>query len=378
MRFSCWLSCVSLVLTACSNAPTHDAPPEPLVLDVSAVPVQPSKVRAFYSGHSLAEGVPEAVAQIALSANGDFDYEFQNAVGSLIRERTKGADPNAKDWPGDRSGRNRNGSSMDVQAELRAPRTLQNGDRYSDLVVTERHDLPWSAFHEGTPRYLRHMIDGFAEGNPVGRVWLYHTWIEATFATPEMWIAYERDALRLWECVASATNAKLAADGKATRVHVLPGATALADLVESITRGDLNSVPGMSGTLEQRLQVIFMDGVHFAPAGAYFMGAVHYAALFGKSPEGSAVPAGIAPELALHMQRTAWNHVREYAKRSAAGATRAMPACRAFAAQTMCPAFDALRGEKPMSWLDRLRHAKSSFSCAGKYEDTSDPRNPFL
>ena len=47
-------------------------------------------VRAFYSGHSLSEGVPEIVEQIARSLGHRLDFEVQVLGYSLLRQRTKG------------------------------------------------------------------------------------------------------------------------------------------------------------------------------------------------------------------------------------------------------------------------------------------------
>ena len=64
-------------------------------------------VRAFYSGHSLSEGVPEVVEQIARSLGHRLDFEAQVLGYSLLRQRTKGEVPSASEWPGYRAGHNR-------------------------------------------------------------------------------------------------------------------------------------------------------------------------------------------------------------------------------------------------------------------------------
>jgi hypothetical protein len=66
-------------------------------------------VRAFYSGHSLSEGVPEIVEQIARSLGHRQDFEEQILGYSLLRQRTKGELPSASEWPGYRAGQNREG-----------------------------------------------------------------------------------------------------------------------------------------------------------------------------------------------------------------------------------------------------------------------------
>jgi hypothetical protein len=85
-------------------------------------------VRAFYSGHSLSEGVPEVVEQIARSVGHRLDFEVQVLGYSLLRQRTKGEMPSASEWPGYRAGQNRRGAGLDVAEELRQPQRLPPGE----------------------------------------------------------------------------------------------------------------------------------------------------------------------------------------------------------------------------------------------------------
>jgi hypothetical protein len=317
-------------------------------------------VRAFYSGHSLSDGIPAEVQAIAQSRGQSLEYQFQSIPGSLIRQRTKGENPDAPDWPGFRAGQNREGSGLDVEAELRRrPAHVPNPDAYDVLVVTERHDLPYAIYDEHTIDYLRVLQDRLIEGNPQAQDYLYHSWLEIDLDAPEHFVRYERDALPLWECVASAVNRGLEADGRRDRVRVLPGATALAELVEQLARGAL---PGASGaTARERIQPLFSDRVHLTPLGRYFIGAVHYAALFGQSPEGSPAPAGVSPELARELQRIAWQHVSAYAPRSSVAAQRSAAVCTDYAVRVMCPAFAAHpRDESSVSIISGL---KQNWQC---------------
>jgi hypothetical protein len=111
------------------------------------------RVRAFYSGHSLSEGVPEVVEQIARSLGHRLDFEVQVLGYSLLRQRTKGEVPSASEWPGYRAGHNRRGAGLNVAEELRRPQRLASGDKYDVLVVTERHDPPRSHV-ENVPRSI--------------------------------------------------------------------------------------------------------------------------------------------------------------------------------------------------------------------------------
>lgn len=377
-------ACAALAL-ACGEPARPDAS---VALDPSARPARRERVRAFYSGHSLSDGVPEEVQRIgaslaALGKPADFDFQFQSDSGALIVQRgpgrtlTKGTSPLDTSTPY-RFGRSRGGVTLDVADELRSPKTLAPGERYDVLVITERHDLPWTAFHDETAIALRHYYDTFMAGSPGGDVLLYQTWLAIEPGRSAAWRAYENDALVLWECVASAVNRALPAGAR--KVRVLPGASALAELVGSFVDG---TAPGVTGSEAERLALIFSDDVHLSALGHHFMGLVHYAALFGVSPEGAAAPDGIAPELASFMQRLAWRHVAGYAPRAEAGAARSMRFCRDYAANVMCPAFysasygEVLFGGGDASFGDRLRAAKHKRQCAPGYADAADPRNPF-
>jgi hypothetical protein len=371
-----WLALGPVLLLLCACAKTGSVPEEPLAADTSASWTQRPRVRAFYSGHSLSDGVPEAVAAIGASLQRDLDYEFQTLAGSLLRERTKGRSADPDDLSGYRSGRNRRGEGLDVAAELRGERAPgRSSAPYDVLVVTERHDLPWAAYHESTAHYLARIVEQLATGNARAEAFLYHTWLELDLAAPEPWMRYERSARRLWECVASRANQELAERGRAARVRVLPGATALVELVEEVLAG---RIPGMDqGDTQRRLRWLFRDQVHLAPAGTYFMGLVHYAVLFGQSPQGAAAPADLPPDAVKPMQVLAWQHARAYAQVARPAATRSMDACRAFAAYTMCPAFSALRGARDAGWLVRFSRMRENRACQGHYLDSGDPQNPF-
>jgi hypothetical protein len=252
---------------------------------------QRDHVRAFYSGHSLSDGVPEVVEQIARSLGYRLDFETQSMGYSLLRQRTKGEEPSASDWPGYRAGSNRGGSGLNVAEELRRPRRLASDDKYDALVVTERHDLPAIARKERTAVYLTDMAKHLLAGNPDAEVLLYHTWLHLDADAPWPWIEYERAVLPMWECVASRANLDLSTRGNIPRVRVLPGGAALAELAAALWEG---KVPGVAARSPgERVRLLFSDNVHMSDTGRYFLALVHYAVLFGRSPEGAAVPTSM-------------------------------------------------------------------------------------
>ena len=331
-------------------------------------------IRAFYSGHSLSDGVPEVVEQIASSLRHRLDFETQSMGYSLLRQRTKGEVASATEWPGYRAGHNRKGAGLDVAAELRQPRRLGPGEKYDVLVVTERHDLPAIARKERTAFYLTDMAQHLLAGNPDAEVLLYHTWLNLDPDAPWPWIDYERAVLPMWECVASRANLDLPARGNVPRVRVLPGGSALAELAAALWEG---KVPGVAGSSPgERVRLLFSDDVHMSDAGRYFIALVHYAVLFGRNPEGAAIPASLAPETGRYMQTLAWQYAVSYGQRADAAARRDMATCRDLIQKQVCPAYAAFQS-KGLPVLATLRRQFNAYRCGREYVDANDPENPF-
>lgn len=302
--------------------------------------------RAFYSGHSLSDGVPDEVVRIASSKGQGFELAVESLPGSLLAERVA----------------RRRGGFLRSDHEV-----------YDALVVTERHDLPYAARAHHTARLLRQMHEELVAREASADTFFYQVWLEIDFDHPERFVSYERRALPFWECVASAVNAKLASEGRAGRVRVLPGGAALAELVERMSAGQIAGAPGLSP--RERVASLFRDRVHPSELTLYFMGAVHYAALFEATPEGAALPLGVEPELGAALQRLAWQYVSSYRERAPAAAERDMAVCRDYAAQVMCPLFVAHpRDSEPEHLLRTWRRKRS---CQAAYSNAADPANPF-
>lgn len=330
-------------------------------------------VSAFYSGHSLSEGVPEVVEQIARSLGHRLNFEVQVLSYSLLRQRTKGEVPSASDWPGYRAGQNRGGAGLNVAEELRQPRRLAPGDKYDVLVVTERHDLPAIARKERTAFYLTDMAKHLLAGNPDAEVLLYHTWLHLDPDAPWPWIDYERAVAPMWECVASRVNLDLPAHGDGPRVRVLPGGSALAELAAALWDG---KVPGVADSAPRaRVRLLFSDTVHMSDMGRYYIALVHYAVLFGRSPEGAAIPAPLSSETGRYMQTLAWQFVTSYGQGTNAAVRRDMATCRSLMQKDVCPAYAAFRHGTGV--LATLRRQFGTYSCRREYADAHDPENPF-
>lgn len=333
------------------------------------------RVRAFYSGHSLSDGVPEVVEQIARSLKQRMSFEVQSQGYSLLRQRTKGENPSASDWPGYRAGHSRRGPGLNVADELKRPQRLAPGEIYDALVVTERHDLPGIARKEKTAYYLADMAKHLLTGNPDAEVLFYHTWLHIDPDAPWPWIDYERAISPMWECVASRANLDLPKRGDHPRVRVLPGGSALAELAAELWDG---KVPGViAGTPGARVRLLFSDNVHMSDIGRYYLGLVHYSVLFGRSPEGAFVPRFMALETGRYMQTLAWQYVSSYGQRADAAATRDMSACRAVMQEEVCPASVAFRQGTRVPVVAALKRQLDTYNCRRDYSDAQDPENPF-
>ncbi|WP_232379654.1 hypothetical protein [Polyangium fumosum] len=318
--------------------------------------------RMFLSGHSLTDNpLPDHVLTIAQSLGKDFNFNEQIGIGSPIRVRTKGGSFDAPGWPGYSTGKNREGSDMNVIEELLSPKTLGPGELYDTLVITERHDILGTIWWEDTFGFLRHFHDRLIDGNPAGRTLFYHSWLDVDKNAPTTWINHEKNALYAWECVATKVNLSLAGHAGG-RVEVLPAGAALVDLVE---RSLNDEVQGITGTTPQKLDRIFSDNVHMTPLGAYYLALVTYASIFRASPVGAAVPAGIDAAPVADMQRIAWDFVRNYYSQPTPG-EHTMEECRTHISQNVCASFWTLTNQP-----------NNIASCQSDFANANAAQNPF-
>ncbi len=292
-------------------------------------------MRAFFSGHSLLDNpLPDWIELIAESKGASLGWEEQIVLGSPIRVRTKGDEPDAAGYTGYQLGKSKSGGKIDVLRELKAPAALLPGEKYDRLVITERNDLIGTMRWENTIGHLRHFHDRLVEQNAAASTLLYQCWPDIDKTNAAAWLRYVEQELFAWECIAAQVNHSLAAAKRADRVSVVPGGLALSKLVQRVLAGEL---PEVAGTPKQRLDAIFADHVHLQPLGIYLLASVHYAALFGDSPVGGAAPPEIPAALRPVLQQLAWDTVQAYRAR----ATRppALGECRSRIASEVCPAY---------------------------------------
>ena len=142
----------------------------------------------------------------------------------------------------------------------------------------------------------------------------------------------------------AARTSTFRARGDVPRVRVLPGGGALAELAAALWDG---KVPGVAGnTPGERVRLLFSDNVHMSEAGRYFIALVHYAVLFGRTPEGAAIPASLAPETGRYMQTLAWQYAASYGQRANAAARRDMATCRALMQKRSLPGLCGLSKQR--------------------------------
>ncbi len=236
-------------------------------------PAAQAPQRLFYSGHSLLDDpLPGDVAAIAASLGTPLQaWHKHTPLGSSIKDR------------------------LALGAEARP------GRGFDTLIVTEQHTLVGNLVWNDSARELRRLHDDFIGANPQGRTWFYASWLNRGTDT-QRWIAYERAASPVWQCLATRLNADLAAAGRSERIAFLPAAALLAGLVERVERGKVSGV---------HTAQLFRDDVHLAALGSYFMSLVVFATLFERSPVGAAVPAGLDAAAARVLQDAAWALVEQ-------------------------------------------------------------------
>lgn len=313
---------ITAVLMACIPAPLTEANAASPVDPMNRVAVKAadgrwpqaprSSARIFVSGHSLTDRpLPDQLAAIADSLRTPALWERQYIVGSSIRRRTRGEADDPSVWAGYREGYNRNGEGLDVVAELRRP-SVHPDRPYDVLLITEQHGLLGTLIWNDTVRHLRHYHERFIEGNPRGQTYFYEAWISLDDKDrPERWIAYERAASPVWQCIATRINVSLQAEGRSDRIVSLPAGRALAELLARALQP--SGLPGLGGPKARDVvNRLIKDDVHLTPLGSYYLALVSYAAIYERSPVGAWAPPGTDPALAFALQSFAWDFVSGY------------------------------------------------------------------
>jgi hypothetical protein len=267
---------------------------------------------AFVSGHSLVDRpYPDFIASLLASLGQRYEWNRQYMVGSSIHQRIHGDYPPANGFAGYRQGDNREGSGMDVVAELRAPRTVSAG-RYDLLLITEQNGCLAGVFWNETIACLRDYHDRFIAGNPQGVTYFHESWLSVSdLADPRRWIRYERGAAQVWRAIVAHVNLSLAQEGRPDRVLSLPMASALAALV-----GEATGAAGVAGvtrhSVPQTMRALFTDDVHLTELGAYFCALVTVSAWLRRELPECWRPQAVADEAAQSLRRFANRFVAQF------------------------------------------------------------------
>ncbi|HEX2678265.1 MAG TPA: hypothetical protein VHM19_16540 [Polyangiales bacterium] len=297
-----------------------------------------SSVHIFNTAHSHADDpLMDDIVSIAQSLGSSAEYNEQIVIGSPMRVRTRGNNPDASGWAGYSLGKNRGGSTgLNVIDELRAPATLSAGARYDVLLAVEAEGILDAIRWEDSARYVRHFHERLIEGNPAGTTYLYSAWLDIDPADPAAFVSYERDAIHAWECLATRIDVSLAAEGRSDRLIVMPASLALAALVErAYSAQGLTGITGATPSTTH--SAIFRDDVHLQPVAMYYIALVSYSAIFGSSPLGAWAPGGVSGATASELQQLAWTTVSDY---YATAQPFDLAGCSAFMRNGFCASYE--------------------------------------
>ena len=317
--------------------------------------MQTSPFNVFWSGHSLtASPIPDYVAGLSEASGTLMGWNYHTMAGAGLEDRTRGRPPQPDGWAGYQQGDNRFGSKLDIIHELRTAESI-GGGHYDALVITEVHDFMWSLLERDSVRLLRHYHERFIDGNPTGQTHFYQAWLDVDDPSdPRNWIAYERAAAPVWQCMATRVNVSLAAEGRTDRLAFLPAGLALAELVERATSS--NGLAGIStDSPGATLHTLLPDDVHLSPLGAYYIALVSHAFI----RPGVAVPrwhpAEVSAAQAAALQQAAAEFVRDFRKNNQ---PLDLPACRAYIREDFAELYwryiDSARKSSELTWYASL------------------------
>lgn len=244
-----------------------------LLLQPGSTPAQETSRHAFYIGHSLISDIPDMVAALA-NAHPDVAFTFREQFipGAPLR------------WQWEERDRQ---SEYEPSFQGRYHIHLATGE-YDTLVATDSVPRGGEELVAESMDYLNRFARFAWDANPQTRVYYYETWHCTTTGTPDgcpydtvsptrhlEWrdrLIADRD---MWLSLVNHVNEE---NPDSPTVYMIPGGTAIVSLVEAIGRDE---VPGFETFLD-----LFEDDIHLNPYGRYFIACVHFATLYGITPEG--------------------------------------------------------------------------------------------
>jgi hypothetical protein len=254
-------TCATIFLGGCTK-PVETRLPSPVLL--TEAPLQAGLAREapipgatmphslFVSGHSLTtRPLPDYLAAFADRTGTPLRWGLQELSGTSVRERSP------------------------------APITA---DKFDALLITEMHSVLQTFLWNDTERHLREYHDAFLAANPTSTTYFYVPWISMIDKyNPRDWIAYEKAAAPVWQCMVTRVNARIAAAGRADRIVTIPASLAMVFLVERIQSD--SALPGVdTGGASRPIDLFLTDTVHLTPLGFFYVALVNYLALSGADP----------------------------------------------------------------------------------------------
>lgn len=273
---------------------------------------QSSNKQVFYIGHSLiSPDIPAMVHDLAIDAGvgSARDYNYHIINGAPLRWNWTHAD----------DGQNYQNQNINARSTLSA-------GQFNVLVMTEGIPLA-----DDMVEYGGYFYDLAQDANATTQTYMYETWHWTQWSEsdrgPIEWFNQNNDAAYhieegsysfrelltrfrpLWEARVDAINAAHPQHA-AQPMRIIPAGTAFGRLYDAIEAGQ---VPGITS-----INQLFSDTIHPNEQGKYFVALVHFATIYGRSPEGLANQTksewGVnfsAPtaEQAAVFQRIAWEVV---------------------------------------------------------------------
>lgn len=229
--------------------------------------------RVFISGHSLTDRpFPDYLKEIAAAGGTTLQWDMHTLPGSSILQRLHDKKAVFAAAP------QRQKRQTDLLAD-RSAVPAPGGDRYDVMIITEQHRVLDSLIWQDTVQSLRDYHDRFIAANTSGKTYFFAPWISLSDrANPHDWIAYEKEALPVWQCMVAQVNTDLAAANRTDRIQFIPTSWALARLVEHTTTNA--SVAGFEGLdTPAKIAALFSDDVHLSRLGTYYVATIAYSSV---------------------------------------------------------------------------------------------------
>lgn len=236
---------------------------------------KPTAIRLYSIGHSLSSEIPDMVSSLAKGTPGlQHSFQEQFRLGASLQMQ----------WEEAKSPRDQ---YDDKQYRVIYPKSLANGG-FNAVVLIDSVPRGGKQQEAQSVEYLTKFVQYIDKTNPKAEIYYCEAWHSLLSGTGKaQWDTIsptrnlewrkriDADA-PMWEGIRKTTEK---ATGK--KITLIPQAQAVGRLVDAINAG---KVPGFKKSEE-----IFGDDIHLNPYGMYFVACLHYAVMYGRSPEGLTV-----------------------------------------------------------------------------------------